>query len=420
MCGLQGRWACPCERSPVYCGDACAARHWGDNHRHEHIGVKGKRTRGGEEDDEEGSVSDPDTPLTLVDMAGKPLITVPWKFVKQCRTLKDLMEDNPESRQIPVPRDLSASTLSKVFEVIQSHVPDFDTIQELFQCIVALEVLGVTVSDDIYQRTFGMIVYRFGKPFDIVEDYQAFFGNALNLPFPPELFVKYFIDKKMSMYLRPSLVLKIYDLNLRASMKNAIQKHMMVFLKEQMPHVKDPDDCIDCLRYFGDTLTDNVGFTHDIAFFDSDNDHEFILSWKGYGYPHKYPYRLSWVMDAIIARLGSFKAWRALVEVEGDRKKEKEKNYEHLKAVALRHGFRIDFHFSDKQFQYKKDEFRAWLDRDDFKSNVQAYQENLEWFLNVMADIVKRNSEGERPDWTIVYEYTTPEKYLEIVKKYKK
>lgn len=415
MCGLQGRWACPCERSPVYCGDACAARHWGDNHRNEHIGVKGKRTRGGkEDDDEEGSVSDPDTPLTLVDMAGKPLLTVPWKFVKQCRTLKDLMEDNPESRQIPVPRDLSASTLSKVFEVIQNHVPDFDTIQELFQCIVALEVLGVTVSDDIYERIFKMITYRFGRPFETVEDYQAFFGNALNLPFPPEVFVNHFIQKQFPMYMYPSRVLKIYDLNLRASLKNAIRNYMLDYFKENMPHLKDPEDSIRCLRHFGDTLVESTESGRDVPFFDGEKvDKEFIRSWKGY----RYPYSNMWVMDAIIARLGSFEAWQALVKGVEDRYRE---NYEHLKAKALERGFRIDFHFSDKQKWYEKDMYVRWLKRDDFQTNVENYQQYLTWFLNAMETIVQGTGAWPGFRWSTVYEYTTPEKYLEIAKKYKK
>lgn len=414
MCGSpEGRWACPCESGPVYCGDACAAQHWSDHHKYEHVGVKGKRTRSDEES--EGSVSDPDTPLTLVAMADKTL-TVPWKYVKQCRTLKDLMEDNPYVQRLPVP-NVNVSTLSKVFELIQTtDVPDFDTIDELFQFVVALNYLGVTVSDDIYQRAFGMIGYRFGKPFDIVEDYQAFFGNALNLPFPPELFVKYFVTERIAMSIQPSRALKIYDLNLRSSMKNSIRNYMLKYLREHMPHVKDPEDCIRCLRYFGDSLIENGNSGSNIASFDDKVDTEFIESWKGY----VYRYRNTWIMDAIIARLGSFEAWRALVGAEGDHEKEKEKNYEHLKAIALEHGFRIDYHFSGKQTWYIKDEFRAWLDRDDFKSNVQAYQENLEWFLNVMDGIVKKNSEGQRPNWTLVYEYTTPEKYLEVVKKHKK
>lgn len=421
VCGSpERRWVCPCESGPVYCGDACAARHWSDHHKYEHVGVKGKRTRNNEES--EGSVSDPDTPLTLVAMADKTL-TVPWKYVKQCRTLKDLMEDNPNVQRLPVP-NVSVSTLSKVFELIQTtDVPDFDTIDELFQFVVALNYLGVTVSDDIYQRAFGMIGYRFGKPLEMVEDYQAFFGDALNLPFPPELFVKYFVDRKLSMYLRPSHVLKIYDLTLRASMKNAIRNYMMDYFKKEMPHVKDPEDCIACLRYFGNELTDNVvGWAKDIAFFDIDIDHEFIKSWKGYGYPYKYPYRLTWVMDAIIARLGSFQAWKTLAKGEEDRKREKERerdeNYKHLKAVALGHGFRIDYHFSDKQIRYVKEPFLQWLRKDDFKSNVEEYQRNLKQFLAFMEEIVEWGLNG--PNWTLVYEYTTPEKYLEIAKKYKK
>lgn len=410
VCGSpEGRWVCPCESGPVYCGDACAARHWSDHHKYEHVDVKGKRTR--EDEESEGSVSDPNTPLTLVAMADKTL-TVPWKYVKQCRTLKDLMEDNPNVQRLPVP-NVNVSTLSKVFEMIQTtDVLDFDTIDELFQFVVALNYLGVTVSDDIYQRAFGMIGYRFGKPLEMVEDYQAFFGDALNLPFPPELFVKHFIKRQFPMYLYPSRVLKFYDLNLRASLKNAIRNYMLDFFKEDMPHLKDPEDCIRCLRHFGDTLVKNTASGRDVPFYDDKVDRDFIRSWKGYEYPFE---NNTWVMDAIIARLGSFDAWQALVKGAEDRFK---RNYEHLKTKALERGFRIDFHFSDKQIRYVKEPFLQWLRKDDFKSNVEEYQRNLKQFLAFMEEIVEWGLNG--PNWTLVYEYTTPEKYLEIAKKYKK
>jgi hypothetical protein len=61
-----------------------------------------------------------------------------------------------------------------------------------------------------------------------------------------------------------------------------------------------------------------------------------------------------------------------------------------------------------------------WLKRDDFQTDVVNYQEYLTWFLNAMEAIVEGTGGWPGFSWSIVYEYMTPEKYLEIAKKYKK
>lgn len=396
VCQHQARVQCECATA-VYCGAECANRHWNVAHRFECIA---KRSREEFEDDAQ---------VTLRLMNGETLVTT-WERVKRFKTLSDLIEDTDEF-------DLELPNITKaVMEQILANVRDFDTISELFVYIAAINYLNPDNVEDQLERLFKLVEYRFGKPFSLLkttEDFQAFFGDSLNL-LNNDLIFTYIIPRIPRSFKNWKQLEAFRDVN-PARFQRVVERVMLDAARAHFPRIDGTNETLlmDMLKYM-ERDTD-VSSSNTIAgkekiqgkFLLNEKDLKQLTPVTKRARGHEYDYFQ--VLELAMLKYGSVENMEAMISQRSAEKftlKDRlfQRNKKQFVEALKERGYVYGIYFTGP-YTYQVFE--------DYNFNVDNVLENTLNYIEM--ELRQCFIEGRYED---IYSHTTPEKYLELVKRF--